>query len=58
MELYRLIAPDGGAIETDAEITAELVAAAEERWAFIANRHLLLYRKAALRMLHIMQYLA
>lgn len=43
MEMYKLLAPDGGSIETDAGITAELVRAAEERWAYVANRHLTLY---------------
>lgn len=48
LEVYREMAPDGGAIETDAEITQELIDAAEERWAFIANRHLLFYEEATL----------
>lgn len=43
IEAYKTMAPDGGSIETDAQITQELTDAAEERWAFIANRHLTLY---------------
>lgn len=48
LDCYKSLAPDGGSIETDAEITNELVMAAEERWAFIANRHLLTHEEGTL----------
>lgn len=48
IECYKQLAPGGGAIETDAAITKEITDATEEKWAFIANRHLCTYEEGTL----------
>lgn len=48
IDCYKELAPGKGAVETDAAITKELTDATEERWAFIANRHLCIYEEGTL----------